>query len=428
MTIEHEAGFFLCITEAALDDYARMQLSLVQDDSLILCASLFDSVTASAPFETPWRVVMIGDKAGDLIEQNYLILNLNEPNKLKSVSWVKPGKVMRETTLSTQGAIKLIDFAKEHNLQYLEFDAGWYGLGYQQEHNPASDATKVIENIDMEYVTAYAREKGIDIIVYVNWAALTQQLEEILPLYASWGIKGLKFGFVDGRTQEGINYVHKALIKAAQYKFVVDIHDNYRPTGFSRTYPNLLTQEGIRGNEHFPTAEHNTTLPFTRFVAGAGDYTFIYYEEQLQMTRAHQLAASVVFYSPLQFLFWYNRPDDYQGEPEIEFWEHLPTVWDDTKVIHDQIGDYVTIARRNGSDWFIGTLTDENSRELSIPLSFLKKGKKYVAHIYADEQPKQVKLLKYIVDSSTIISAKMLVNGGQAIRVTPATKDDIINN
>jgi alpha-glucosidase len=191
-----------------------------------------------------------------------------------------------------------------------------------------------------------------------------------------------------------------------------------------------MTQEGIRGNECMPTADENLILPFTRMLAGAGDYTICYYNNRIKTTHAHQLAAAVVYYSPWQFVFWYDRPSMYKGEPEIKFFEHLPTVWDDTRVIHGKIGEYITIARRSASEWYLGSMNGLNHRELKIPLSFLEKDKQYVAHIYSDAGPggktrTHVRIKRYIVDSSVVLKTEMPPSGGQAVRIVPAKVDDI---
>jgi alpha-glucosidase len=275
----------------------------------------------------------------------------------------------------------------------------------------------------MEQLTKYAADKNIGVIVYVNQRALVQQLDELFPLYQKWGLKGIKFGFVQIGSNRWTNWMHEAVKKAAEHKLMVNIHDEYRPTGFSRTYPNLMTQEGIRGNEEFPDATHNTTLPFTRYIAGAGDYTICYYDKRLKTTHAHQLALSVVYYSPLQYMFWYDKPSNYQGETEIAFFEKVPTVWDDTKVLQGEIGQYVSMARRSGDDWFVGTITNNNGRTLNIPLNFLPKGKKYTASIYSDDPTvktqTQVKIEQVKVDGSKKLTVKLAPSGGQAIWLTP---------
>ncbi|MCK9222987.1 MAG: glycoside hydrolase family 97 protein [Limnochordia bacterium] len=431
LTIEYAHGKVACLLEANLYDYAMMRLSALRKDTDILRVVFADEVKGRTPFATPWRVFILGDKPGDLIENNYLVLNLNQKNQIKDTSWIKPGKIMREVTLSTQGAKTLVDFAKKHNIQYIAFDSGWYG----PETDNKADATKVTldpnrvgkghQGLDLQEVISYANKHDIGVFVYVNRRALERQLDEILPIYARWGLKGIKFGFVQVGTQEMTKWLLDAVRKAADYQLLIDIHDAYRPTGFSRTYPNLLTQEGVQGNEHMPTATHNVTLPFVRFPAGAADYTICYYDKRLKTTHAHQMAATVVFYSPLQFLFWYDRPSDYRGEPEIEFFEHVPTTWDDTKVLCGEIGSFVSIARRKGSEWHVGTMTNENPRTVELTLDFLPPDEKYIAHVYSDGPRNGVKIERFVVDASTVMQAELAGSGGQAMRLCPATNEEL---
>jgi len=433
LTIEINNGPFVSVAEARLVDYARMRLSPDKGQPYTLVSSLGSQVNADTPYTTPWRVLLIGDSPGQLLERNYLILNLNEPCAIDDVSWIKPGKVIREVTLTTKGGKACVDFAVEHNLQYVEFDAGWYG----HEYSDQSDATTISVDpkrskgpLDLHGVLDYAKKRGIGILLYVNRRALERQLDDILPLYESWGVKGVKYGFVQVGPQQWTKWLHESVRKAAKHHLMVDVHDEYRPTGYSRTYPNLMTQEGIRGNECMPTADENLILPFTRMLAGAGDYTICYYNSRIKTTHAHQLAASVVFYSPWQFLFWYDRPSYYRGEPEIEFFDHLPTVWDDTQVIHGKIGEYITIARRSGDEWYVGSMNGIKRRKLKIPLTFLEKDKQFVAHIYSDAGPgdetrTHVQINRYIVDSSVLLNADMPPSGGQAMRIVPATAEDV---
>ena len=433
LTIQIDDSLFASVAEARLVDYARMRLSPDKSRPHTLVSSLASEVNATLPLTTPWRVLMLGKKPGDLLERNYLILNLNEPCAIEDTSWIKPGKVIREVTLTTAGGKACVDFAVEHNLQYVEFDAGWYGHEYSDE----ADATTISVDpkrskgpLDLHGVIDYARQRGIGILLYVNRRALERQLDEILPLYEKWGIKGVKYGFVQVGSQRWTTWLHEAVRKAAQHHLMVDVHDEYRPTGYSRTYPNLMTQEGIRGNECMPTAAENLILPFTRMLCGAGDYTICYYSSRIKTTHAHQLAASVVFYSPWQFLFWYDRPRTYQGEPEIEFFEHLPVVWDDTRVIDGRIGEYITMARKNSQEWCVASMNGSELRRLEIPLTFLDENKQYVAHVYSDAGPDDgsrthVQIDRYLVDSAVILNAEIPPSGGQAIRLHPATANDL---
>jgi len=427
LTMKLKNGLTVSLAEAAMTDYARMKFRLSDKKANTLQASLYGSVDVITPYDTPWRVIMAGEKAVDLIANNDIILNLNPENKITDTSWIKPGKAIRAAKLTQEDAMKYIDFAAERNLQYVHLDAGWYG----PEVKMSSDAAKVSESRDLNIpeLVAYGESKGIGLWVYVNQRALIQQLDEILPLYKKWGIKGIKFGFVQIGSQHWTTWMHEAVAKCAEYGIMVDIHDEYRPTGFSRTYPNLLTQEGIHGNEEFPDATNNTIIPFTRYLAGAGDYTICYYDKRIKTTHAHQLAMAAVYYSPLQFMYWYDTPDRYEGEPEIEFFDKVKTVWDDTKAIDGEPGEFVTIARRSNDDWFLGTLGNNDARKVTTPLSFLEIDKKYVATIYTDddgvETKTKVEVTRVIVDSKSTLQFQLKPSGGCAIHFTPASPFDL---
>lgn len=427
LTMKLDNGLTVSITEAEMIDYSRMKFRLSESKANTLQTSLYSAVDVITPYSTPWRVVMAAEKATDLIANNDIILNLNAPTEIEDTSWIKPGKVIRVSKLTQEDAIKCVDFAAQRGLQYIHIDAGWYG----SEVKMSSDATSVdkSKDLDIPALTSYAATKGIGLLVYVNQRALLQQLDEILPLYKKWGIKGIKFGFVQIGNQHWSTWLHDAIKKCAKYEMMVDIHDEYRPTGFSRTYPNLMTQEGIKGNEEMPDATHNTILPFTRFIAGAGDYTICYYNNRIKTTHAHQLAMAAVYYSPLQFMYWYDQPSAYTGEPEIEFFDKVKTVWDDTKVVNGEIGEYVTIARRSNEEWFLGTLGNNDAQQVTIPLDFLSSKKKYVAHIYVDDDKVKTKtkvgIKRLVVDSESILQFQLKASGGCAIHFTPATKEDL---
>gem|GEM_PF-813094 len=428
LTIQIGGGPFVSLAEAGLVDYARMRLSPARGRAHTLVSSLGSEVEVAAPYTTPWRVIMLGDTPGDLLERNYLILNLNKPCAIRDTSWVKPGKVIREVTLTTNGGKACVDFAVEHNLQYVEYDAGWYG---PESGNEADASTVSVDPkrskgpLDLHAVIDYAKKRGIGIILYVNRRALERQLDEILPLYEKWGIKGVKYGFVNVGSQKWTKWLHEAVRKAAKHHLMVDIHDEYRPTGYSRTYPNLMTQEGIAGDETSPANSLSLTILFTRMLAGAADNTICYYDGRVDRNASHayQLAKAVCFYSPWQFLFWYDTPSEYQGEPEIEFFEHCPTVWDDTKVLHGSIGEYAVIARRSGESWFIGCMNSRQPRTFDVPLEFLDAETKYIAHVYSDDPAvptrTHVKVERLKVDSSTVLKIAVSAKGGQAVRIVP---------
>lgn len=425
LTMKLTNGLTVAIAEAQMTDYARMKLSLNTTKSNTLQATIYSSVDVIPAYSTPWRVIMAAEKPVDLITNKDIILNLNPENKLKDVSWIKPGKAIRVAKVTQEDAKKNVDFAAERGLQYIHLDAGWYGT----EMKMSSQATKVSDTKDLNIpeLTAYAATKGIGLWVYVNQRALIQQLDSILPLYKKWGIKGIKFGFVQVGNQRWTTWLHEAIKKCAEYGLMVDIHDEYRPTGFSRTYPNLMTQEGVRGNEEMPDADHNTVLPFTRYLAGPADYTICYYNTRVKNTHAHQLALSVVYYSPVQFMYWYDQPSAYQGEPEIEFFDKVKTVWDDTKVIDGQVSEYITVARRSGDDWFVGSITNTQARKITIPTDFLEKGKKYTAKMYQDDDKiktrTKVGVTEKKIKGGDVLNFDLKASGGVALYIVETNKN-----
>jgi len=427
LTVVVDPETYAAVGEAGLVDYSRMRLRPVEGSPYTLAPDLGGTVRATAPYTTPWRVLMLGHSPGDLLERNYLLLNLNDSCAIDDTSWIKPGKVIREVTLTTEGGKACVDFAVAHHLQYIEYDAGWYG----HENDGAADARTVTLDpkrskgpLDLPEVIRYATDRGIGVWLYVNRRHLERQLDEILPLYKSWGIKGVKYGFVQVGNQHWTTWLHEAIRKAAENGLMVDVHDEYRPTGYSRTYPNFLTQEGIGGNETMPTPEHNLTLPFTRYLCGAGDATICWYTDRIKTSHAHQLAASVVFYSPLQFVFWYDRPAQFKGEPEAEFFDHLPTVWDESRVLQGEIGRYITMARRNGEEWYVATMNAGERRTLNVSLDFLSKEVSYQAFLYGDgdptgANPTAVACATRVVGNGDTIEADCAANGGHAMRLIP---------
>ncbi|MEA1952661.1 MAG: glycoside hydrolase family 97 catalytic domain-containing protein, partial [Planctomycetota bacterium] len=443
LTIRVDDKTYLAVAEARLVDYARMKLGPLAGCPNALVSKLSGPVRAKLPLTTPWRVVMTAGSSGQLLENNDILLNLNDPCAIADTSWIKPGKVLREVTLTTAGGKACVDFAVKHNLQYVEYDAGWYG----HEYSDTSDATTVAVDpkrspgpLDLPEVVRYAKDRGIGIILYVNRRALERQLDEVLPLFEKWGIKGVKYGFVNVGSQRWTSWLHEAVRKAAKYRLMIDVHDEYRPTGYSRTYPNLMTQEGIGGDETSPSNEQTLNILFTRMIAGAGDNTICYYNQRVahNATHAYQLAKAVCLYSPWQFLYWYDRPETSPlqkggagntkarmgDEPEIEFFDSVPTVWDDTRVLAGKIGCFAVIARRSGKNWFVGCMNAKTPRMLEVPLSFLEKGKKYTAHVYSHDPNAptrtHVKIERLPVDSTRVLKANLLGNDGQAIRIVPA--------
>lgn len=436
-------SYFVAIGEAGLVDHARMKLVSHTGKAGTLIADLASEVKGQTPFNTPWRYIMASTRPGDLLENNYLLLNLNEPCKIEDTSWIKPGKVIREVTLTTRGGMACVDFAARHNLQYIEFDAGWYG----NEYDDSSDATTVTVDpkrskgpLDLHEVISYADSKGIGVTLYVNRRALEKQLDQVLPLYESWGVKGVKYGFVNVGSQYWTSWLHSAVRKAADHHLMVDIHDEYRPTGYSRTYPNLLTQEGIRGDEESPDNAMVLKTLFTRMIAGAGDHTNCYFARRVlekMGSHASQLAKAVCIYSPWQFLYWYDRPAGasptaggagnnqkfIQEVPELAFYDALPTVWDDTKVLAGHPGELAVIARRSGDHWFVGALSGHTDQKITISLDFLDADKEYEARLYSDQMnsppPTYVSIQTQSVSANDQIDHQLQKNQGLAIHLKP---------
>ena len=382
LTLQLANGLYAAIGEAALTDFVRGKLKLKADNELQM--AMFHPADIITAYDMPWRFIMVGEKAIDLINNKQLVLNLNAPCKIQDTSWIKPGKAFRVCRLDMKTCMEGVDFCVDRGLQYIELDAGWYG----PEMKMSSSALKVLEtrDIDMPKLCQYAKSKGIGVWVYVNQRALYQEFDQLLPLYEKWGISGIKFGFVQIGSQEWTTWLHNAVKKCADHHIMVDIHDEYRPTGWSRTYPNLMTQEGIGGNEEMPDAEHNTILPFTRFLCGPADYTPCYFNGRVKNTKAHQLAMPVVYYSPITFLYWYDLPNVYKGEKELDFWKYCPTVWDESKALQGEIGEYIVQARRSGNDWFVGAMNGLQARDITLNTAdFLQIGKKYRVEIHNDD-------------------------------------------
>ena len=417
LTLQLANGLYAAIGEAALTDFVRGKLKLKADNELQM--AMFDSADIITAYDMPWRFIMVGEKAIDLINNKQMVLNLNAPCQIQDASWIKPGKAFRVCRLDMKTCMEGVDFCVDRGLQYIELDAGWYG----PEMKMSSSALKVLEtrDIDMPKLCQYAKSKGIGVWVYVNQRALYQELDQLLPLYEKWGICGIKFGFVQIGSQEWTTWLHNAVKKSADHHIMVDIHDEYRPTGWSRTYPNLMTQEGIGGNEEMPDAEHNTILPFTRFLCGPADYTPCYFNGRVKNTKAHQLAMPVVYYSPITFLYWYDLPNVYKGEKELDFWKYCPTVWDESKALQGEIGEYIVQARRSGNDWFVGAMNGLQARDITLNTAdFLQKGKKYQVEIYNDNPAlntrTKVSTVVQTIKAGKILKLHLQPSGGAALR------------
>lgn len=419
LTMELPDGKWLALLDADVDDWCLTKFKASDGKPGTLESVMYSPVDIVTYYATPWKIIMTADTPGELIENNDIVLNLN-PRSEGDFSWVKPGKIMRSTVMTTEGGLRTIDFCAEHNIPYMLYDWLWYVPCTSHD----GDATKVVDKVDMAKVIAHGKEKGVGVWLYVNQHALMKQMDELFPLLRQWSVVGVKSGFVQYASHRWATWLHDMVRKAADNRLQMNIHDEFRPSGFSRTYPNLLTQEGICGNEEFPDATHNTILPFTRMLNGAADYTICYYDKRLRNTHAHQLAASLIFYSPLQTILWYDKPDAYKGEPEIKWFEDLETVFDDSRVLSGRPGEGIAMARRKGSTWWAAALANNDGGRQTIDLSFLDPGKKYEATIYTDGGEKVKTRTHVAIDSKKVKNTDKLTfdlapRGGVAIKFMP---------
>lgn len=381
---------------------------------------------------SPWRVILLGSEPGKLIESE-IVNNLNEPCVLSDISWIKPGKCAwdhwwsGEVKMDTETIKKFIRFASYMGFPYMLIDWQWYGAF----NTPEADITKVNPAVDMPEVLRYAKEKNVRCWVWLYWTDAEKQYKDAFALYEKWGIAGVKIDFMDRDDQEMVNWYHKIVKSAAAHHLMVNFHGAFKPDGFSRTYPNLMTREGVMGNEYSKwstriTPEHNVTLPFTRMLAGPMDYTpggFLNRTPStfktgtpanVMNTRCQQLAMFVVYDSPIMTVC--DDPDNYYDQPGIDFLKEVPVTWDDTRVLTGSVGEYICTARKSGDTWYIGAMNNSDAREIEIPLTFLGRNK-YEAHIYADaqdadEDATKVSESKMNVTSKNKLKIKMAPGGG----------------
>lgn len=282
---------WVALLDADVDDWCLTKYVADPNSQSTLRSVMYSPVDIVTYYATPWKIIMIADSPGELIENNDIVLNLNPPCEINDTDFIKPGKIMRTPRIDTQLGIQTIDFCAEHNIPYMLYDWQWYMPCTSHD----GDATKIVDKLDLHCVIEYGKQKGVGVWLYVNQHALQKQMDELFPLLKQWGVVGVKSGFVQYASHRWTTWLHDMVRKAAANGLMMNIHDEFRPSGFSRTYPNLLTQEGICGNEEWPDATHNVTLPFTRMINGAADYTICYFDKRLKNTHAHQLAASLVF-------------------------------------------------------------------------------------------------------------------------------------
>ena len=413
---------YLSIGEANNANYTKCELKRgVIPHSLFMSYIRDAFVKVNGDFQTPWRTISMSNTAIGLHKFSELFLKLNPPSSNGIPVWVKPGKLIRCVTLTTEGGFDCIDFAVKNDLKYILFDGSWYN-DKDFDANKAMLTTR--STIDMPKVVAYGKQKGIGVILYVNYnQGLRMQFDKTLQQFKDWGAIGVKLGFVDGFTQKGIEWIAAAIKKVQDYGFILNIHDNYKPTGLSRTYPNLLTQEGIRGDENSPDAFHTTVLPFTRFVAGAADFTFCYpnstnkYTKNLKVSMGQQLALTVIYFSPLQAMFWYGKPLEYTNDKEIEFFKLVPTVWNESHYLAGDIGKGISVARRSGKEWFIGSAAGLEDWKDTLKLDFLVKGKAYKATFYEDSYGSIKKRTETIIGGESL-SVSLKGKTGEVIYIT----------
>jgi len=395
----------------------------------------------------PWRLMGVAEKDGDLLT-NQLVWLLEKPSQLLDTSWIKPGKVAWDwwnannvygvdfkAGINTATYKYYIDFAAKYGLRYIILDEGWYKLGNVLEPTP---------EINVEELTAYGRKKNVGIILWVIWKTLDDQLQPALDQYAKWGISGIKVDFMQRDDQKIIEFYHRVSSETAKRHMLVDFHGGQKPASMTRTWPNLISAEGVRGMEWSKWSadsepEHNVTLPFTRMFLGPMDFTPgamlnatkntfapIHMRPMAMGTRCQQLAMYVVYESPLEMLA--DSPSNYMREPEaMEFLSAAPTEWDETKVLDARIADYVSVARRNGRDWYVGAMTDWTAREMEIDFSFLPEGEftmtAYRDGVNADRFAGDYKMEKVSINRATKQKIKLAPGGGFAARIVPRVKN-----
>lgn len=474
-TFEAKNKLYVAIHEANLTDFASMTLLKNKGNqykSELVPWADGVKVYAEAPFTTPWRTIIVGEKPGDLVTST-LTLNLNEPSKIKDTSWIEPSKYIGiwwgmhlekytwgqgpKHGATTKITKEYIDFAAKNNLDGVLVE-GW-NIGWDGDWTADGTAFSFVKpypDFDIAEITKYAASKNVRLIGHHETAGASKhyesQLDDAFKLYNSLGVNTVKTGYVNKYldkkewhdSQYGVRHYRKVIETAAKYHIMIDNHEPVKGTGLQRTYPNLMAQEGARGQEYDAWSadggnnpEHTTIMPFTRMLAGPFDFTpgtfdFSYKTPQgakVQTTVAKQLALYVIMFSPLQMAS--DLPENYEGKPEFKFIKEVPSIWSETRVPDSKIGEYVTIARKdwNGNDWYFGAITNSNARKMGISLSFLEAGKTYKAEIYADgagadykANPYPVTISVKEVNSKTILELNLAAGGGTAIKFTPVAK------
>jgi alpha-glucosidase len=456
-------------TEADLSDWAGMYFTPEDGVSNTVRTVLSPHpdetnvvVRSTAARSSPWRVVMVSDRPGAFIESDVLE-NLNAPSRFDA-SWVRPGKSAWDKWwcggyapeldfkpgMNTATMKYFVDLAAEMGWQYQIVDEGWYGPAFADgarattwAPHPTSSLTNIVPELDLHGLVSYAKQRGVKIIVWLHWGHVDKQMDVAFPLYQKWGLAGVKIDFMDRDDQYMVDFYERTAKKAAEHHLLVDFHGAYKPTGWHRTYPNVITREGVLGNEYNKwsarvTPEHTVTVPFTRGMLGGMDFTPGGFRQKtagsfrviggdspgpfVMGTRVHQLAMLVVYESALQVLC--DSPYNYHSSPAgTDFLKIVPTTWDDTKVINGDVGSFITVARRSGKEWYLGSMAGADARTMDIPLDFLGKGK-YEAEIWADayeaaDYPDRLMKQTRTVTASDTLTANLAAAGGYIARLRP---------
>jgi alpha-glucosidase len=461
MLLEHaidSKSVWIAITEANLTDYAGMYISADEGAAGTFATKLSPlpgrndgaKVIGEAPFASPWRVLMIADDPGRLLESN-IVFNLNDPSKIKDPTWIKPGKttfpwwnhyaldgVDFEPGVNTATIKHYIDFCADQGIPYHSLDGldiAWYG-GPIAPQGP-TDVTTAAPSIDMPEVLRYAKDKGVRLRLWVHWKALKPQLDQALATYERWGIEGVMIDFMDRDDQEMVRWYHEVAEKAALHHLTVTWHGAYKPTGMERTWPNVLSYEAVLNQEYNKWSEtgtppeHNLDAAFIRMLAGPLDYHQggmrsvlpEHYRPRdiappVQGTRGHQLAMYVVYQNHLPMMVDY--PGAYRRQSGLEFLVNVPSVWDETRVLYAEMGKCLIVARRRKTDWYLGGMTAGESRTLDVPMQFLG-GDGFVATIYLDDEaggPTSLTRREQAVTTSDPLRVAMLPFGGFVARIT----------
>lgn len=401
--------------------------------------------------DLPWRIVMVSPDDAGLLE-NYLAWQLSAPSAIGDASWVKPGRISWdwwsnlnlygpdidfEAGVNTPTYKKFIDFAAKHGFEYILLDEGWSAGTHDIKHYKPE--------VNVEEIIDYGREKGVGVVLWALWNPLALDIDGTFDIYEKWGAKGVKIDFMDRSDQEMVNFYEAVGRSAAAHKLVVDFHGAYKPSGMQRKYPNVLTFEGVLGNEYNKgegtgwnasvTPDHNLMLPFIRNLAGPMDFTpgsvhNVTREDYAGNwghpmtlgTRAHQAAMFVVFESPLQMIC--DSPSNYENAPGYaEFLSRIPVTWDETVGIKAEIGDYLLMARRNGDTWYVAAMNDWTPRDLELKLDFLPAGK-WNMQAMADGRNAHRMATDHTLTDSTVSSGETLnlhlaPGGGWVAILTP---------